>query len=53
MSWLIPYFEKNPELAVFLAIGLGYWIGKFKVQRRGLRAGDRLAPGGLADRHFW
>lgn len=32
MQWLIPYFEKNPELAVFLAIGVGYWIGKFKVK---------------------
>ena len=32
MDWLIPYFEKNPELAVFLAIGVGYWIGKFKVK---------------------
>ena len=32
MSWLLPYFEKNPELAVFLAIGVGYWIGQFKVK---------------------
>ena len=32
MDWLLPYFEKNPELAVFLAIGVGYWIGKFKVK---------------------
>ncbi|APV51264.1 aspartate-alanine antiporter [Betaproteobacteria bacterium GR16-43] len=32
MEWLAPYFEKNPELAVFLAIGVGYWIGKFKVK---------------------
>ncbi|QJR10822.1 Aspartate/alanine antiporter [Usitatibacter rugosus] len=32
MHWLLPYFEKNPELAVFLAIGVGYWIGKWKVK---------------------
>jgi len=30
MSWLAPLLEKNGEIAVFLAIGLGYWIGKFK-----------------------
>ncbi|RZT97812.1 aspartate-alanine antiporter [Rivibacter subsaxonicus] len=32
MDWLTPYFTKNPELAVFLAIGIGYWIGKFKIK---------------------
>src|SRR5262245_60797408 len=32
MDWIAPYFEKNAELAVFLAIGVGYWIGKFKVK---------------------
>jgi putative transport protein len=32
LDWLVPYFTKNPELPVFLAIGVGYWIGKFKVK---------------------
>ncbi|QJR15130.1 aspartate-alanine antiporter [Usitatibacter palustris] len=32
MEWIAPYFEKNAELAVFLAIGVGYWIGKFKIK---------------------
>jgi putative transport protein len=27
---VLALFEKNPEIAVFLAVGVGYWIGKFK-----------------------
>jgi putative transport protein len=27
---VLSLFEKNPEIAVFLAIGVGYWIGQFK-----------------------
>ncbi|MDN3921063.1 aspartate-alanine antiporter [Roseateles violae] len=30
IEWLAPFFTKSPEIAVFLAIGIGYWIGKFK-----------------------
>ena len=30
MDWLVQILVKNPELPVFLAIGVGYWIGKFK-----------------------
>jgi putative transport protein len=30
MDWLTPYLTKHAEIGVFLAIGLGYWIGKFK-----------------------
>jgi len=30
MDWLASSMQKNPELAVFLAIGIGYWIGQFK-----------------------
>jgi putative transport protein len=36
MEWLTPYIEKNPELPVFLAIGLGYWIGNWKVRGVGI-----------------
>lgn len=32
MDWLAQSMQKNPELAVFLAIGIGYWIGRFKVK---------------------
>lgn len=30
MDWLMPYLTKHAEIGVFLAIGIGYWIGKFK-----------------------
>src|SRR5215470_278433 len=30
MEWLVQLLVRNPELPVFLAIGVGYWIGKFK-----------------------
>jgi putative transport protein len=32
MNWLTPYMTQHPELPVFLAIGIGYWIGKFKLK---------------------
>lgn len=31
MNWAQPLFEKYPELAVFLALGLGYAIGRVKI----------------------
>jgi putative transport protein len=30
MDWLTPYLTQHPEIGVFLAIGIGYWIGQFK-----------------------
>src|SRR4051812_2839551 len=36
MDWLAPFFEKNPEVPVFLAIGLGYWMGSWKVRGVGI-----------------
>ena len=36
MAWLAATFTKYPELAVFLAVGLGYWVGGFKVRGFGL-----------------
>lgn len=38
MEFLSHLFEKNPELPVFLAMGLGYWIGSWKVRGVGLGA---------------
>ncbi len=31
MEWIINLLKDHPELAVFLTIGLGFWIGKFKI----------------------
>jgi putative transport protein len=31
MNWVQPFFEKYPELAVYLALGLGYAVGRVKI----------------------
>lgn len=31
MQWLAQALHKYPELAVFLVVGLGYWIGALAV----------------------
>ncbi len=36
MDWLTPYMTQHAEIGVFLAIGLGYWIGQFKYKGVGL-----------------
>lgn len=30
MSWLVETLRSNPELAIFLALGAGYWLGAIK-----------------------
>src|SRR5512137_1245105 len=32
MTWLTHLFTKNPELAVYLALGIGYWVGNRKIR---------------------
>jgi putative transport protein len=36
MNWVATTVTKYPELAVFLVVGLGYWIGGFKFRGFGL-----------------
>ena len=36
MQWLAQALHKYPELAVFLVVGLGYWIGALKLKGFGL-----------------
>jgi putative transport protein len=36
VAWLAAVFAKYPELAVFLVVGVGYWIGGFKFRGFGL-----------------
>ena len=45
MAWLTQLFAKNPELAVYLALGIGYWIGnrKFRGFSLGGATGSLLA----------
>ena len=36
MAWLAANFQKYPELAVFLCVGVGCWIGAFRIRGFGL-----------------
>jgi putative transport protein len=36
VQWLAQALQKYPELPVFLAVGLGYWVGAIKVKGFGL-----------------
>jgi putative transport protein len=36
VAWLAAVFAKYPELAVFLVVGVGYWVGGFKIRGFGL-----------------
>ena len=36
MDWIGATFSKYPELAVFLVVGVGYWIGALKIRGFGL-----------------
>ena len=31
MHWIVTSFQQYPELAIFLTLGLGYWIGNLKL----------------------
>lgn len=53
MDWLSPFFTKHPELAVFLAIGVGYWIGKFKVKGVGFGPVTGSLMAGLVIGYFF
>jgi len=45
MAWLTHLFTKHPELAVYLALGIGYWVGtrKFRGFSLGGATGSLLA----------
>ena len=53
MEWLAPYFEKYPELPVFLAIGLGYWIGNLKIRGVGIGPVTGALLAGVLLGNFW
>lgn len=33
MEWIINLLRDHPELAIFLTLALGFWIGKFKIKQ--------------------
>lgn len=53
MAWLARIFEHNPELAVFLAVGLGYWIGRFKFRGIGFGPVTGSLLAGVLVGSFW
>jgi putative transport protein len=52
MQWLAQALHKYPELAVFVAVGLGYWVGAFKVKGFGLGPVTGSLVVGLAVGYF-
>lgn len=52
MQWLAQALQKYPELAVFLAVGAGYWLGGFKVKGFGLGPVTSSLLVGLVLGHF-
>jgi putative transport protein len=48
MSWLFNSLRSYPEIVVFLAVGLGYWIGNYKIGNFSLGAVTASLMAGLA-----
>lgn len=53
VEWIAPFIEKNAEVAVFLAIGLGYWIGSLKVRGVGIGPVTGALLAGVLIGAFW
>lgn len=53
MAWLGHLFEKYPEMAVYLAIGLGYLIGSLKFRGAGIGAVTGSLLGGILVGNFF
>lgn len=53
MEWLAGLFARNPELPVFLAIGLGYWIGSWKIRGVGIGPVTGSLLAGVLVGYFW
>ena len=43
LAWLEQFLVRYPELALFLVISAGYWIGSFKVGAFSFAPASRLA----------
>src|SRR4029077_99171 len=53
MEWLAKLFTKNPEMAVYLAVGIGYLIGRFKFRGVGLGVVTGSLLGGILIGNFF
>jgi hypothetical protein len=45
LAWLEQFMVRYPELALFLVIAAGYWIGSFKIGPALARSPARFLPG--------
>ena len=53
MEWLAKLFEKYPEMGVYLAVGIGYVIGRFKFRGVGLGVVTGSLLAGIAVGNFF
>jgi len=53
MEWLARLFTKYPEMAVYLAVGIGYLIGRLKFRSVGLGVVNRFLLGGILIGNFF
>ena len=53
MEWLARVFTKYPEMAVYLAIGIGYVIGRLKFRGVGLGVVTGSLLGGILIGNFF
>jgi len=53
MGWLANLFTKHPEMGVYLAVGIGYVIGKLKLHGVGLGAVTGSLLGGILIGNFF
>jgi Predicted Permease Membrane Region len=53
MDGVVELFRRYPELAVCLAVGVGYWIGSFKVRGVSLGGVTGSLLAGIAIWHFF
>lgn len=53
MEWLAKIFTRNPEMGVYLAVGIGYLIGRFKFRGVGLGVVTGSLLGGIVIGNFF
>ncbi len=50
MEWITNLLQHYPELAIFITLALGFWIGKFKIKKFTLGNGYQRIIGRCIDR---
>lgn len=50
MEWITNLLQHYPELAIFITLALGFWIGKFKIKKFTLGTVTSVLLVGVIDR---